>query len=407
VRGQGVRLQDDAGSWFIDALSGLYNVNVGYGRRELGIVAADEMSRLGFGTLFFGRATPPTIALAEKLTVLTPASIAHIFFTVGGSDAVDSAIKLIRHANALAGHAEKVKVIARIDSYHGMTLAATTATGQAALRRDIGPLMPAVVHVSQPDPTDGRVSAVELEQAILRERPETVAAFIGEPVAVPPGVRIPAPDYWPEIQSVCRKYEVRLVVDEVITGFGRTGTMFASEHWGLEPDVIAMSKGLSSGYVPIGALGISAELMETLQHNPSILPHGFTTGGHPTCCAVALANIGILEREGLVANAASTGQYLAACLAQARQDHMTVDSARSIGMLGALDVLGEVDERPASLWVVDQLEAHGVLTRSYGNTIVVAPCLISTRSDIDDIFTAVTAVLSELQNKVSLEPSAI
>jgi putrescine aminotransferase len=409
VSGRGVRVIDSEGKSYIDALSGLYNVNAGYGREELGAVAAEAMGKLGFGPLFFGRATEPALALADKLAEMIPASMDRIFLTLGGSDAVDSAIKLVRHVNTLAGNPQKMKIIARRDSYHGMTMGGTTATGQQALRNQVGPLLPQVLHVGQPDPDDGRVSAAELEQAILREGADTVAAFIGEPIAVPPGVAVPAADYWSEIQTVCRRHGVLLIIDEVITGFGRTGRMFASEHWGIAPDLLLMSKGLSSGYVPIGAVGMRSELVDELERSKTLLPHGFTTGGHPTCCAVALANIAILERENLVDNAAAMGAHLEQGLRDLSAAHEPATAVRALGMLTAIDVPGDVDGGPASFWIAAEMEQRGVLLRPYGPSLVIAPPLVATPQDIDAILEPLGEILSELPargHRVLLEQAA-
>jgi adenosylmethionine-8-amino-7-oxononanoate aminotransferase len=236
------------------------------------------------------------------LAEITPGGLERFFFTVGGSDAVDTAIKLVRHANILAGKPEKMTVIARRDGYHGMTMGGTTATGIAVFRTSIGPLLPGVVHVGQPGRWGDGATAADLEQRILELGPENVAAFIGEPVSLPPGLAIPPDDYWPGIREVCTRYEVRVIADEVINGFGRTGRMFACDHWGLEPDLMTMSKGITSGYVPLGAVGLREELYQTLLGSTGILPHGFTAGGHPVACAVALANIELRDRRSAGAN---------------------------------------------------------------------------------------------------------
>ena len=339
-RASGMTLTASDGREYIDALSGLYNVNVGWGRDELADVAAATMRRLGYASNFFGRTTQEALDLSETLARITPDGIDRFFFTTGGSDAIDTALKLIRHANVLAGQPEKMTVIARRDSYHGMTMGGTTATGVSALR-GVGPLLPGVVHIGQPGSYGDGATAADLERTILELGPENVAAFLGEPVALPPGLAIPPDDYWPAIREVCTRHDVRLIADEVITGFGRTGHMFASERWSIRPDVMTMAKGITSGYMPLGAVGISEEHYRQLAESGTILPHGFTAGGHPVACAVALANIAILEREDLVANAAAAGRHLAARLAELTASHDAILRSRGVGMLSAFDLDGQ------------------------------------------------------------------
>ena len=275
-RASGMTLTASDGREYIDALSGLYNVNVGWGRDELADVAAATMRRLGYASNFFGRTTQEALDLSETLARITPDGIDRFFFTTGGSDAVDTALKLIRHANVLAGQPDKMTVIARRDSYHGMTMGGTTATGVSALREGVGPLLPGVVHIGQPGSYGDGATAADLERTIVELGPENVAAFLGEPVAMPPGLAIPPDDYWPAIREVCTRHDVRLIADEVITGFGRTGHMFASERWSIRPDVMTMAKGITSGYMPLGAVGISEEHYRRLVESDTILPHGFT-----------------------------------------------------------------------------------------------------------------------------------
>jgi 4-aminobutyrate--pyruvate transaminase len=400
VEANGIRVRDSRGKEYIDALAGLLNVNVGYGREELVEAAAQAMRRLSFGTSFFGRTTREVLDLAEKLASITPPGINRIFFSVGGSDAIDTAIKLLRHRNVLAGQPEKMTVIARRDSYHGMTFGATTATGQKILRERIGPLLPHVLHVEQPE--GGEVSAEKLERVIIEQGPETIAAFLGEPVALPPGLAVPPDDYWPAMRDVCTRYDVKLIADEVITGFGRTGRMFACENWDLEPDLMTMSKGLTSGYQCLGAVGIREDHYQELFASETMLPHGFTAGGHPVACAVALANIEIIEREGLVQNAAEVGGYLGDQVRELADRHDSVIAVRSIGMMAAFDVDGELlsaDGDPASeagLRLAKLLMELGVIVRQYGNTIAMAPPLIATRADIDEIVGRFDTALTQM-----------
>jgi adenosylmethionine-8-amino-7-oxononanoate aminotransferase len=399
----GNRLRNIDGREYIDAVNGLFNVNIGYGRPELPAVAAEAMRRLSFGSNYFGRTHVGALALSEKLASITPPGIDRFFLTVGGSDAVDTAIKLVRHANVLAGNPEKMTVIARRDGFHGMTMAGTTATGVKSLRDHVGPLLPGFVHIGQPGAAGDNATAEQLESKILELGPDTVAAFIGEPVSLPPGLAIPPTDYWPAIRDVCSRYGVRLIADEIINGFGRTGRMFASEHWEIGPDVITMSKGITSGYVPLGAVGIGEEHYQQLLDSDTIIPHGFTAGGHPVACAVALANIGIIENEGLVENAACVGQYLLARLHELADNHEEVLSVRALGMLGAFDIDGKrITGDPetatqAGEILTSELAQGGLLLRPYGNTMVFGPSLATGKNEIDEIFEHIDVALTRRQ----------
>jgi len=387
----GNTLRDIDGREYVDGINGLFNVNVGYGRRELAEVAAATMQRLSFGSNFFGRTSAEALELSDKLAEITPPGLERFFLTVGGSDAIDTAIKLVRHANVLVGRPEKMTVIARRDGYHGMTMGGTAATGISAFRTTVGPLLPGVVHIGQPGRWGDDATAADLEQTIIELGPENVAAFLGEPISLPPGLAIPPDEYWPAIREVCTRYDVRLIADEVINGFGRTGRMFACEHWGLEPDLLTMSKGITSGYVPLGAVGLREELYETLLGSGSILPHGFTAGGHPVACAVALANIELLEQERMVENAAVVGEHVATRLVELEARHAAVAGVRSLGMLGAFDLNGELlvggdGAATAGAALMADLTADGVLIRPYGNTIVFGLALPTPADEIDRLF---------------------
>lgn len=396
---RGNRLVDINGHEYIDGFNGLCNVNIGYGREELAEVAAATMRQLSFGSNYFGRTHVQALELSEMLASVTPDGINRFFLTVGGSDADDTAVKLVRHANILAGKPSKMTVIGRRDGFHGMTIGGTSLTGVKSLRDVIGPLMPGVVHVGQPGEVGDNATAAELEAKILELGPENVAAFIAEPISLPPGVAIPPDDYWPAVREVCTRHDVRLIADEVITGFGRTGRMFASEHWAIDPDIVTMSKGITSGYAPLGAVGIRDDLFEQLFNSATILPHGFTAGGHPVSCAVALANISIIVNEGLVENAARVGRYIAARLEELQGRHETVTSVRSLGMLGAFDLdganlTGSAESGPqAGYMLTAALASAGLLVRPYGNTMAFGLALSTTTDEVDEVFDRFDATL--------------
>ncbi len=319
VEGRGCDHQGRRGREYIDGLAGLWNVNVGHGRRELADAAAGQMSTLAYASSYAGSTNLRAIELAERMSALAYPSINAFYFTSGGAEATDTSIKTARFYWKALGKPDKVKVISRLRGYHGLTLAAMSATGLPAFWPMFEPRVPGFVHIDAPDPyrfvnddpavSLGVAAANQLEAAILREGPDTVAAFIAEPVQGAGGVIIPPPDYFPRIREICDRHEVLFISDEVITGFGRTGRWFGLEHYGVEPDIMQFAKGITSGYVPLGGVGVSdrvREVMESVPPNKRWM-HAYTYSGHPTCCAVALRNIKILEDERLVERAAALG----------------------------------------------------------------------------------------------------
>ena len=392
VEGDGVRLTDATGETWIDAMAGLWNVTVGYGRAELAAPVADVISRLGFVSSFGPNGHEPGTRLAAKLAQITPAEINRFFFTGGGSDANETAIKLARYAHAVTGSPEKNKVIARRLSYHGVTMGALSATGDDLYWSSFGPRLEGFSYIDQPY-AEG--AAEQLEQEILRQGPETVAAFIAEPISMPSRLVVPSPDYWPRIREICTQYDVSLILDEVITGFGRTGRMFAHEHWGIYPDLLVLSKGITSGYLPLGAVGLTDALFEDLNAGRELLLHGFTTAGNPASCALALANIAIIEDEGLVENAARVGAHLHERLEEIAGRHSVIGDARAFGLLGAIDLVADSrtgEKFPAELQVggqvLDELRSRRVLARSMGDSMIIGPSLVATVEDIDELVDA-------------------
>ena len=322
VEGRGAVITDTDGGAYIDGLSGLWCVNVGHGRAELAEAAQQQMATLAYCSSYAGSSNLPAIALAERLSALVYPSINTFFFTSGGAEASESSFKTARFFWKAQDRPDKVKIISRMKGYHGVTMAAMSATGLPAYWPMFEPRVPNFLHIESPypyrfvndDPTvsPGVAAANLLEQAILREGPETVAAFIAEPVQGAGGVIVPPDDYFPRIRQICDAYDVLLIADEVITGFGRTGRWFGLEHYGIEPDIVQFAKGITSGYIPLGGIGVSDRIREVMNSVPpdKRWMHAYTYSGHPTCCAVALANIDILEREGLVERAATLGRRL-------------------------------------------------------------------------------------------------
>ncbi len=313
VAGQGALVRDATGQEYIDGLSGLWNVNVGHGRRELAEAALHQMTTLAYSSAYAGSTNLPAIALAERLSELAYPAINSFFFTCGGAEASESSFKTARFYWKAVGQPGKIKIISRMRGYHGTTMAAMSATGMPAYWAMFEPRVPGFVHIDSPYPyrfvnstpeiSDGVAAANLLEEAILREGPETVAAFIAEPVQGAGGVIVPQPDYFARIRAICDKHQVLLISDEVITGFGRTGRWFGLEHYGIEPDIMQFAKGITSGYVPLGGIGVSDTIRDAINGVPPERRwmHAYTYSGHPTCCAVALRNIQVLHDENLIA----------------------------------------------------------------------------------------------------------
>jgi adenosylmethionine-8-amino-7-oxononanoate aminotransferase len=423
VSGDGAMLTDSTGREYIDGLSGLWNVNVGHGRRELGEAARMQMGTLAFSSAYAGGTNERAIELAEKLSALMYPSINAFFFTSGGAEASETSFKTARFYWKAVGKPGKFKVISRMRAYHGLTLAAMSATGLPAFWPMFEPRTPGFSHIDAPDPyrfahTDASVSlgvaaANQLEAAILAEGPDTVAAFIAEPVQGAGGVIVPPDDYFPRVRAICSKYDVLLIADEVITGFGRTGRWFGLERYGVEPDIIQFAKGVTSGYLPLGGVGISDRVREAIDGVPpgKRWMHAFTYSGHPTCCAVALKNIEILEREGLIDRAASSGARMLEKL-RTLEALDGVGNVRGLGMMAAVEVVADKATKqlfPPEIGMTqkltDALLDRGLYTRVSMDSICLAPPLVTTDAQIDRIVgiigEAVSAVVSEA---VSLKP---
>lgn len=384
---------DIDGNEWLDAAAGLLNVNVGYGRAELAEAAANALRQLSYGNLFFGRGSVHAAELVGTLAAITPPQINRFFLTLGGSDATDTSIKLVRYYNVTNGRPTKLHIIGRMQSYHGMSLGAWSVTGDEALWENFGPRLPGFSHISQPSADRG---AEALEEEILRVGPENVAAFLAEPISMPARVNVPPDDYWPGIREVCDRYDVLLVADEVITGFGRTGRMFAMDHWGVVPDLVQMSKGLTSGYAPLGAVGIADRVAEALSNERDLF-HGFTAAGHPSACAVAVENIRIVQTEALVEKSRLRGEYFRHELESLVGRSEAFEAVRGLGLLLALDVSDEVPQG-ARDELYRRLFDLRLLIRPYdhGVTVGFAPSLAITESEIDEIVDRVERAASGL-----------
>ncbi len=403
TRAEGVYLYDSEGKRLIDGMAGLWCVQAGYGREELAEAGYKALKELPYYNAFFQTTTPYVAELSEKLAEVTPKGIDRFFFANSGSEGNDSAVKAIRYFWNLEGKPDKKIFIARKKAYHGVTMAAASLSGLTSMHPQADLPLPGFVHVECPDwyaeggdmtPEEyGLKTAKSLEDKILELGAENVAAFVAEPVQGAGGLIIPPKGYWEEIQRICRKYDILLHVDEVICGFGRTGQWFGSDTFGIEPDMINMAKGLSSGYQPIAALGFGERVGNTLFNSPQEWSHGFTYSGHPVCAAVALANLDLIQREKLVEKAGGeTGSYFQKKLAELA-DHPLVGETRGVGMLGAIELVKDKATRtkfPDDANVGGQCRNHcfreGLIMRAIGDTMVLSPPLVISKGEIDELF---------------------
>lgn len=415
VSGEGVMLTNLEGKSFLDGLSGMWNVYVGHGRQELVKAASAQLNTLAFATVYAGSTHLPAIQLAKTLKRLVYPEIEAFYFTLGGSDATDTSIRTARFYWGAKRRPEKFKIIARKLSYHGSTIGAAAATGVDEFSEVFGPRAEGFLHIDSPNPyrfttlrTDvspGIAAADLLEEAILREGAESVAAFIAEPVqGGGGGIIIPPPDYFPRIREICDRYEVLLISDEVITGFGRTGKWFALEHWGIQPDIVQFAKGITSGYFPLGGIGVSGAIKDVMD---SVTPerrwmHGYTCSAHPVACAVALANLRILEEDDLVGQSERLGRLLLEKLQPLKSDP-NVGEVRGLGLLAAVELVAdrETKERfPAGSGigkkVRDELFSLGLCTRVLDEIICLAPPLVTSEKQIDQIARIVRQAVKRL-----------
>lgn len=396
----GVMLRDSAGNDILDAMAGLWCVNIGYGRGELADVASRQMRALPYYNTFFQTSHPPVIALAEKIAALTPGDLNRTFFSCGGSDANDTNIRLVRHYWAALGKPGKRHIIARKNGYHGSAMGSASLGGMAAMHAQGGLPIPDISHIAQPywygeggalSPEDfGLKAAQALADEIERVGEENVAAFIAEPVQGAGGVIVPPSTYWPEIQRICDAHEILLIADEVITGFGRTGAWFGAETFGIRPDIITIAKGLSSGYQPIGGSVLSEKVAAVFAEKGGEFSHGYTYSGHPVAAAVALENLRILDEEGIVDRVATeTGPYLAGRWAELGA-HPLVGEARISGMMAALELSPDAAGRKpfeaagaAGLICRDHCFVGNLVMRHVGDKMIIAPPLVISKAEID------------------------
>lgn len=403
VKGRGTIITDVHGREYLDGLAGLWNVNVGHGREELAEAAAAQMKELAYFSTYVGSSNIPAINLADRLIRLSYKTMVAVFFTCGGAEANESAFKTARFYWKTKGKASKVKVIALREAYHGVTLQAMSATGMSLYWKMFEPRVPGFVHIQPPYAyrfqgaqaweSVGQAAARELEEAILREGPDTVAAFIAEPIIGGGGVILPPDDYFPRIREICTRHQVLFIADEVITGFCRTGHWFALTHWGVEPDIVSFAKGVTSGYLPLGGIMVSREVKESMDSVPpeNRWMHAYTYSGHPTCCAVGLKNLEIMEREQLWENAARMGSRLYDGLKQTFGEHPHVGDIRGgKGLLAAIELVEDraskalfAPDKKVGPRVRQEMIKRGLVTRIRGDSIFFAPPLVITETEVD------------------------
>lgn len=419
VEGHGSTLIDADGNEFIDGLAGLWNVVLGHGRRELSDAASTQMSKLAYCTGYTGSTSPRSIELGQRLSALCYSGINRFFFTSGGAESNESAFKTARFYWKTAGAPEKTKFISRVWGYHGVTLAAMSATGIASYWPMFEPRTPGFIHIESPYPyrferpahipsddprTDGQIAADLLEEAILREGPETVAGFLAEPVQGAGGVIVPQEDYWPRVREICDRYKVLLMADEVITGFGRTGDWFGLSRYNIEPDIVCYAKGITSGYFPLGGIGVNDTIAEAIDSatGPETWMHAFTYSGHPVGCAVALATIDVLEKEALPARAGVMGERLLQGL-RTLESHPHVGDVRGQGLMCAVEFVADKTTKapfPAEESIGAKIHAatqkRGLFTRLRGDVYNLAPCFTVEEATIDRM----VAILGESIDEV-------
>ena len=403
-KAENIHLWDSEGHKILDAMSGLWCVNIGYGRRELIDAATAQLEQLPFYNAFFQTATPPAIELAELLAEVTPPQFQHVFFSGSGSEGNDTVVRMVRRYWDLLDQPERKVIISRNNAYHGSTMAGASLGGMAGMHAQGGLPIPDIVHIEQPywyelgrpqglsREAFGLQAAGWLEQKILEVGPGRVAAFIGEPIQGAGGVIIPPSTYWPAVQAICDKYGILLVSDEVICGFGRTGNWWGCETLGTRPDLMTFAKGVTSGYVPLGGVMVGERVAKVLIGQGGEFNHGYTYSGHPVACAVALANIRLIRREGLVERVREdTGPYLAAQF-ESLKAHPLVGDAETCGLMGAVLL---VKDKASGTPFASDLEVgmlcrghcfgNDLIMRAVGDRMIIAPPLVMTRDQIDDM----------------------
>ncbi len=420
TRGDGVYIWDSEGHQILDAMSGLWCVNLGYGRKELAQAAYEQMEELPYYNNFFQCTHPPAIELSSVLGEVSPKSMDHVFFTSSGSEAIDTVVRMVRYYWSLLGKPDKKIILGRNNAYHGSTIAGASLGGMSGMHAQGDLPIPNIHHIQQPywfaegedldKDTFGRQVANDLERAIKEHGIENIAGFIAEPIQGAGGVIIPPETYWPEVQNIIDRYEILLIADEVITGFGRLGDWFASSVYQIKPDLISFAKGVTSGYLPLGGVLVNNKVANTIIDEGGEFAHGFTYSGHPAACAVALKNIEIIKDEKILDQVKSkTAPYLKKEWLKLA-DHPLVGEARIKGLMGAIELCAnkETRERFSSegrFTSLNEISAgslcrdlsinNGLVMRAVGDTMIIAPPLIINQEQIDELISKATKTLDD------------
>jgi putrescine aminotransferase len=424
VRGDGPYLWDSEGKRILDGMSGLWTANLGHSRKELAEAGYRQMLELPYYNTFFRTTHPPVVRLSRKLAELAPENLNQVFYGSSGSESNDTAIRLIRHYWALKGEPKRRVIISRKNAYHGSTIAAGSMGGMAHVHAHSYPVYEGFRHIMDPywygESKEGETpeafglrAARALEDEILALGPENVAAFAAEPVQGAGGVKIPPESYWPEVQRIVDKYGILLLADEVITGFGRLGTWFASQYYGIRPNLMTFAKAVTSGYIPLSGVMVDDKIVDVLMAHPDDFNHGYTFSGHPVACAVALKNLEIIEQEKLVPRVKEfAGPALAKMLSKFK-DHPLVGEVRSVGLLGAIELVADkrtrrrfADLGRVGLICRDHFFREGFIMRAVFDTMVTAPPLIWTQEQFDEAEAAIGRALDLTLNDVAGELAA-
>lgn len=418
VKGDGVHIEDDRGNRLLDAVAGLWCVNVGHNRPEVKEAITRQLDQLEYFQLFDGASHPPATAAAEKLVSMAgPENMKRVFYTSGGSDSVEVSLKLARQYHVINGQPERKKYISLKNGYHGAHFGSGSVNGITVNRRTYEPLLPGCIHVDAPwsyrnpwnceDPEQlARHCAAQLEKEIEWQGADTIAAFIAEPVMGAGGVIVPPASYWPALREICDRHGILLIADEVVTGFGRSGSMFGSRGWGVAPDMMCLAKGLSSGYIPMGAVMINQRMEEAWDNNSDFygtIFAGYTYSGHPVACAAACASLDIVERENLPENARVQGAYLLDKLKPFAEKFKSVGEVRGKGLMLAFDLVSDKATRtpvdptgPFANAVAAVARSEGVLVRPVGTKIILSPPLVFSQDNCDQVVAAMDAAFSEI-----------
>jgi putrescine aminotransferase len=418
TRAEGVYIFEADGHRILDAMSGLWCVNSGYGRQELVDAATAQMRELPYYNNFFQCAHPPSIELAARLKEVSQPQLNRVFFTGSGSESNDTILRMVRTYWDLMDQPQRHTIISRQNAYHGSTVAAASLGGMKPMHRQSGLPIPGIVHVDQPywfgsdrslsSAEFGLAAARSIEEKILEVGPDKVAAFIGEPIQGAGGVIIPPDSYWPEVQRICDEHGILLISDEVITGFGRLGEWFGADYYGVRPDFMPVAKGVTSGYLPLGGVFVSDRVADVLVDKAGEFAHGFTYSGHPVACAVAIANLEILQRESLVERVRDDiGPYLQAKWT-ALEEHPLVGEARMVGLMGAFEIVRDRDtlerfdkDQGAGAVFRDNAIANGVCLRATGDTIICAPPFVLSHAEADELIDKTLRTLEQTREALA------